>query len=179
MTQSKEDWVKSPWTISIGTAIFSFLLTIGYDYLKEKPILSTIWSIFKWIGNMVWKVLNFDLKIWWLIIIFGLFILTIVIIDKFKNEETLKPDFCSYKEDTLKKWRWTWSWKLDNRKNAWIITDMKAHCPKCATPMIEYSNRYQLSFDCPRCEFRASDAECDEPYKIERIILDNIDRKRS
>lgn len=40
MTQSKEDWVKSPWTISVGTAIFSLLLTIGYDYLKEKPILT-------------------------------------------------------------------------------------------------------------------------------------------
>lgn len=179
MKQSKEDWVKSPWVISIGTAIFSLLLTIGYDYLKEKPILSTIWSILKWIGNAIWKILNFNIKIWWIVIFIGLFILIIVIIDNIKNEGTLTPDFCNYKEDTLKKWSWTWSWKFDNKKKVWTITDMKAHCPKCATPMIEYSDRYQLIFDCPRCEFRASDEQCDEPHKIERIILDNIDRKEA
>lgn len=133
----------------------------------------------KCIEDIVLKILNFELKIWWLIIVIVLFILVIVAIDKFKNEEAFNPDFCSYKEDILKKWRWSWNWKFDNRKNAWIITEMKAHCPKCATPMIEYSNPYDLIFDCPRCEFKASNEECDVPHKIERIILDNIDRKEA
>jgi hypothetical protein len=177
MRKTEEHWIKSPWIISIGTAIFSLLLTMGYDYSKEKPILTTIRTILKWIVNLVWTVLNFDLKVWWIIIAVSLFILIVVIIDKFKKEETFKPDFYSYREDKFKRWKWTWGWKLDSRKNAWVIYDMKAHCPKCDTPMIDHSSVYGLIFDCPRCDFKTRDEQCDEPHKIERIILDNIDRK--
>jgi hypothetical protein len=179
MTKNKEHWTKSAWTISIGTAIFSLLLTIGYDYSKEKPILTTVWAILKGIANLILTVLNFDLKVWWIIIAVGLFILILVIIDKFKKEDTFKPDFYNYREGKFKRWRWTWGWNWISRQNAWIISDMKAHCPNCDTPMIERSSFYGLSFDCPRCEFRASDGQCDEPHKIERIILDNIDRQKA
>jgi len=176
MTRNKEDRRKSPWTISIGTAIFSLLLTMGYDYLKEKPILTTIWTIFKWIGNFVWSVLDFDVKFWWIIVVIGLFILIIKIIYKFKTEEAFKPDFYNYRTDKFKRWTWTWDWKFDAIRKAWIIEDLQASCPKCETPMINNSNRYGLDFDCPRCDFNASDSQCDEPHKIKRIILDNIDR---
>lgn len=171
-------WIKSPWGISIGTAIFSLLLTMGYDYSKDKPVLTTIWNVIIWIWDLILTILNFNLKVWWLIVAIGLFILILYIIDKFKREETFKPDFYSYREGKFKKWKWTWGWNWSQSKNAWGITDMKAHCPNCDTPMIEHSRVYGLSFDCPRCDFRASDNQCDEPHKIERIILDNIDRKR-
>lgn len=179
MIKNKEHWTKSAWTISIGTAIFSLLLTIGYDYLKAKPVLTTIWAIIKYIANLFWTILNFDLKVWWIIVTVLLFILGVVLIDKFyKKEDISKPDFYSYREGRFKKWRWTWGWNWNIGKNAWIITDMKAHCPKCDTSMIDYSNRYELRFDCPRCDFKASNYECDEPHKIERIIIDNIERQR-
>lgn len=171
-------WIKSPWGISIGTAIFSLLLTMGYDYSKEKPVLTTIWKVIVWIWDLLLTILNFNLKVWWLILAVGLFILILYIIDKLKKEETFKPDFYSYREGKFKEWKWTWGWNWSQSKNAWIISDMKAHCPNCDTPMIEHSSVYGLSFDCPRCDFRASDNQCEEPYKIERIIFDNIDRKR-
>lgn len=176
---AKEKWIKSPWAISIGTAIFSLLLTMGYDYSKSKPVLTTVWEVISWIGNFLWKTLNFDLKIWWIIIAVALFILVVIIIDNFKNEETFKPDFYSYKEGRFKRWKWTWSWEWSNSKNVWLISNMKAHCPNCDTPMIGHSSIYGLSFECPRCEFRASDGQCDDPQKIERIILDNIERSRN
>lgn len=179
MTLNKEHWTKSAWTISIGTAIFSLFLTMVYDYSKEKPILSTVWSFLKWIANLIWSVLNFDLKVWWIVVAVFVFILTLVIIDKFKRKETFKPDFYNYREDKFKNWRWSWDWNWNRNKNAWIISEMKAHCPHCDTPLIDHSNSYILSFDCPRCEFNAIDRQCDEQYKIERIILDNIDRQRA
>ena len=178
MTEKKEHWLKSNWTISVGTAIFSLLLTMGYDYSKEKPILTTVWSILKWIGNLVWTILNFDLKVWWILGSVFLFILIAFFVSKFKKEETFKPDFYSYREGRFKRWRWTWGWEWSDGKKAWLISNLTAHCPNCDTPMIDHSSMYGLSFDCPRCEFRASDQQCDEPHKIERIILDNIDRKR-
>ncbi|HCY41083.1 MAG TPA: hypothetical protein DHV48_06965 [Prolixibacteraceae bacterium] len=177
---NKEKWTKSPWTISIGSALFSLLLTMGYDYSKEKPILTTVWSIIKWIRNLLWTIINFDLKVWWIIIAVALFILVIAIIDKFKKEETFKPDFYSYREGTFKRWKWTWTWKIRSSDNVWVISNLEAHCPNCDTPMIERSSiMYGLSFDCPRCEFQSKEGQCDEPHKIERIILDNIDRKRN
>lgn len=171
-------WIKSPWGISIGTAIFSLLLTMGYDYSKDKPVLTTIWNIIVWIWDLIMTILNFNLKIWWLLVAIGLFIFILYIINKFKKQETFKPDFYSYREGKFKRWKWSWGWTWSQSKNAWLISDMKAHCPNCNTPMIEHSSMYGLSFDCPRCDFRANDSQCDEPYKIERIIFDNIDRKR-
>ena len=179
MTQNKDHWIKSPWTISIGTAIFSLLLSMGYDFFKDKPILTTIWSILKWIGNLFWTILNFDLKVWWVIIVVILFVLIIYLIDKLKKEATFKPDFYSYREEESRLWKWTWEWQWNKRKRAWMITDMKAHCPNCDTPMIDNSNMYGYYFDCPRCDFKAENEQCDQPHKIERIILDNIDRERN
>ncbi|HYE08636.1 MAG TPA: hypothetical protein VEF53_00500 [Patescibacteria group bacterium] len=173
-----KNWIKSSWTISIGTAIFSLLLTMGYDYSKSKPILSTILQILKEIWNFTILVLNFNFKVWWLIVgIIVLIAITYLVINS-KPEETFKPDFYSYREGKFKLWRWSWNWKWNNSKNVWCISDLTAHCPNCDTPLIEHSSIYGLIFDCPRCDFRAKDSQSDEPNKIEMIILDNIERKR-
>jgi len=171
-------WFKSPWGISLGTAIFSLLVTMGYDYSKDKPILTTVWNILVWIWNLIISILEFNLKVWWIIVTLGLFIFILYLNNKFKQDETFKPDFYSYREGKFKRWKWSWGWKWSQLKNAWIISNMRAHCPNCDTPMIEHSSTYGLSFVCPRCDFQASNSQCDEPQKIERIILDNIDRKR-
>jgi hypothetical protein len=176
---TREKWTKDPWTVSIATAIFSLLLTIGYDYLKAKPVLSTIWNIVKWVGSFIWTILDFDLKVWGLFV--GVFFLSLILFffSKFQKGDTYKPYFYSYREGHFKKWKWTWSWAWNSGKNAWIISNLKAHCPKCDTPLIQHSSMFELTFDCPRCDFRAYNDQCDEPHKIERIILDDIDRKLS
>lgn len=175
MNPHKEHWKKSPWTISIATAIFSLMLTIGYDYLKEKPILTTILTILKWFKDLGWEILNFDLKIWWIIFALLLVILTIVFIKKLKSKEI--PTFCNYRVDKFKRWRWTWDWQWEQQKKTWSISNIKAHCPNCNTPLLDHSiSIYDLAFDCPRCDFKARKEQCDEPHKIVKIILDNIDR---
>lgn len=174
---TKEKWIKSPWTISIGTAVFSLLLTIGYDFSKKEPILTTIWRIIKWIGNFIMAILDFDLKLWWVLIVIGLLILLLYIIAKIKGAEELKPDFYDYTEDKFKKWNWTWTWEFNKTKEAWVVSKMKAQCPKCETSLIENSSKYEIFFECPRCDFQARNSYCDDPYKIESLILDNLDRK--
>lgn len=173
-----QNWIKSPWTISIGTAMFSLFLTVVYDYSKNKPILSTMWKILKAVFNFFISILNFNIKVWWLLAAIIALILTIYLIDRFKQDENFRPDFCNYREGKFKRWRWTWNWKWSRSVNAWVISDLTAHCPNCDTPLIENVSIYELSYDCPRCDFRASASQCDEPHKIERIILDNINRQR-
>ena len=175
---TKKSFIRSPWTISIGTATFSMLLTILYDSIKQKPILSTLSLVFKWIWNAIITILNYNIKVWWILLGIFIFILILYLIDKFKPEKTFKPDFYDYREDRFRVWKWTWIWKWSQSHKAWIINELKAHCPTCDTPLIDYSSIHGYYFDCPRCSFIARDGQCDNPDKIERVILDNVDRQR-
>jgi hypothetical protein len=172
-------WKSSPWTIGIGTAIFSFSLTLLNDLFKEKPILSSIWQIIKWVGNLIWKILNFDIKVWWIILFIIGIILLIYIIDKFQKEELPKSNSNDYKEDWIKGLKWSWDWEFSNSRNSWILSDLTAHCPKCDTPMIEQSMSIGTYFDCPRCNYKEHNRPGDESYKVQKIIIDNINRRKN
>jgi len=174
----KEEWIRSPWTISIGTAVFSLLLTIVYDFSKQEPILTTIWKITKWTESFILIVLNFDLRLWWVLLGIVFLTLLLYILAKIKNTENFKPDFCKYREDKFKNWTWTWDWEFNKRKEAWVVSKMQAHCPRCETSLIDLSNEYEAFFECPRCDFQAKNNYCDDPFKIETLILDNLDRKK-
>jgi len=172
-------WLKSSWGISIGTAIFSFLLTLGYDVLKDKPVFSTIWMILKAIGKFFVAFLNFELKVWWIIV--GIIIIIGIIYALYKGydkKEETKPAFLKYKNDYFKHWRWSWEWKWSDYKNAWCVSNLTAHCPKCDTAMVDHSSYYDgIRFACPRCNFTAFDNECDQIGNVERVIIDNLNRK--
>lgn len=175
----KKKVIKSPWTIGLSVAFFSFLLTVLYDNLKEKPILSTVVNIIKSIKDFVWSILNNDLKLWWILIAFVLIILIKVLIKNIFNSnsvEDAKPDFLNYKEGKLKKWKWSWDWKWNDLESTWHVLNLSAHCPKCDTPMTDLSTFYGLGFNCPRCRYRAQDMLCEDPEDIERLIIDNLDR---
>lgn len=170
-------WIKSPWTIGIGTAIFSFFLPLIYDYFKQNPFLTTFLVLFKWVSNIIWFILNYNIKVWWLLSA----ILAIVIVITFislKKGKIIKPDFYNYSEDKFKQWKWTWDWEYNRNRGAWNIINMKAYCPKCDTPLIDYSNEFGKNFECPRCEYKAFYDKCDDPAKVERIILDNVEREK-
>jgi hypothetical protein len=173
----KNNWKRSPWTISIVTAIFSLLLTMGYDYFKDIPILTTISSFFKWICGFVLTSLNYEIKIYWLLLAIVVICFVLYIMVKFNKEDTSKPHFFGYNEDSFKNWRWTWEWKFNHSRNAWGIYNLKAHCPKCDTTMNDNSTIMGLNFICPRCDYNAYDSICEDPYKVESIIIDNVDRR--
>ncbi|HEX9061353.1 MAG TPA: zinc ribbon domain-containing protein [Clostridia bacterium] len=179
-----KDFLKSPWVIGIGTAIFSFLLTVINDYLKNKPKLSTISNVIKGIYKTMILILKLKIKVWWLILGIIAIFSTIFFIVKFKESklnkqlELTKPDFCNYKEGKLKRWKWTWNWKWNNSERVWHISNLTAYCPNCDTPLTDLFNPIfnRPRFKCPRCDFDAIDYECENPDDIKSIILDNISR---
>ena len=92
--------LKSPWTISIASALLSFLLTVLYDLIKGKQILSTVGSILTVIWNAVVTFLTFNLKVWWVIVGIAVILFVIYVIASVSNKNgVLKPDFTSYTED--------------------------------------------------------------------------------
>jgi Ca2+/Na+ antiporter len=177
MSKNKAHWIKSPWTIGITTVVLGFILSMVHDYFKEIQFLTSLLSILRWAVNLIWTILDFDLKVWWVIGGLLLFILIIYFILKFEKEEIPKPEFYNYREDKFKLWRWSWEWYWSNTTKEWIILNLKAHCPKCDTKMQNHTVQNFLWFECPRCDLEATETYCDNQEKIERIILDNIDRK--
>lgn len=173
-----KNWLKSSWTVSLGTTVFSLILTMVYDYIKNKPVLSTVLTIFMKLWNFIILILNYRIKVWWLIVGISILIAVVYAISNFKHE-IVKPDFCNYTNGVLKSWRWSWDWHFNISKNAWNISDLTAHCPRCDTPLIDSCTYYRQKFECPRCNYHAIDSKCEEPYKIERLILDNVNRKRN
>lgn len=172
-------WLKSPWGISIGTAIFSFLLTLGYDIVKDKPIFSTIWVVLKKIGRLIFAFLNFEFKVWWIItgiiILIGIVYLLYRVSEKSEKEN---PDFLKYQSGHFQHWQWSWDWRWSNYKQAWCVSNLIAHCPKCDTEMADYSDFFDgVRFVCPRCNYKAVGNECDQAGNVERVIIDNIKRK--
>jgi hypothetical protein len=172
-------WVTSPWAVSLGTALFAPLPFIIYDAIKQQPILTTLSLAGKFLWITLIRLLNFPIKLWWLLSTMVIVILVNSLIKKFFLQEQAKPDFYNYREGKPKRWRWTWGWKFNQSKNTWVICDLVAHCPNCNSSLINKCSIYGPSFSCPLCEFSAiSEHECDESHKIERIILDNVERMR-
>lgn len=173
-------WLQSPWGIGIGTALFSFTLSVCYDILREKPILTTVCSFFVSLYKGILAVLNFNLKVWWVLL--GVVVLFVSIYFLFavkQKNETIKPKFVDYKEDDFRIWRWTWDWKWSNREGVWHVVQLTAHCPKCDTPMVDLSSYiHGVRFHCPRCNFNAEDNECEQDYEVEQVIFDNIERRK-
>jgi hypothetical protein len=101
-------------------------------------------------------------------------VLILYLVYKFSPEGNLKPDFYSYREGTFKNWKWTWDWEWSSYKNSWIISDLTAHCPNCDTPLIHFPNYAMVTYECPRCNYKAMGNQCEKSYQIESIIIDNI-----
>lgn len=173
-------WIKSPWTVSLGTALFSLLGTVLYDYFKEKPILTTINQGVNWLVERFTNFINLEIKLWLILVILAALVLIFILYILIENKKVRKPEFLNYKEDRLKKWRWSWEWKWSETRKAWIISNLEPHCPNCGTTLMEDSNALMFhGFGCPRCDFYAGTEKFEDPRKIEALILDNLNRKES
>lgn len=172
----KKFW-KNPWTISIGTAIFAFLLTILRDLLQEKQIFSTIGSILSSVWRAVLLFLNFNLKVWWVLIGIAVIIAILWLIATLdeKNSENNKPGFTSYTEDHFRTWKWSWEWEFSTYMKKWHIVNLTAHCPKCDTPM--QHDRFEDVFQCPRCRYTAEYDGHETKSQVEAVIIDNLNRR--
>lgn len=173
-------WLNNPWSISIGTATFSLFLTILYDLVKSKPILSSIGQIISWVIKVIVSILTFDIKVYWILIFLIVIVLVLFLFVTNSKPENSKPVFINYKTEKFKKLRWSWSWKYNTKQNAWNVSDLTAHCPKCDTTMLDSdSGIYGLRYECPRCNYVISGGDYEFKDRIETLILDNLRRQEN
>lgn len=166
-------FLKNPWTISVVTAIFSFLLTVFYDLIKGKQILSTVSSLLNTIWSAVISFFNFELKVWWVLI--GIVCLFAILwcISKYYDYKDNDPPFITYTQDSIQGWNWQWIWQKD-LYGKYDIKNLHPVCSKCDTPLVN-SNRFDASLECLRCGHKYKNYLPDFD-NIKIIIADNVHR---
>ncbi len=163
----------NPYTITITGVILSFLLTLLYDFFTKNPFLSTLNNSFSWALDKILQFLNYNVKMWWLIVVIASIIVIKSIAIKINENKVVKPNFLSYREGTLKKWKWTWDYQKNFNK--WEVTNLVPYCPNCDTKMLKVGTGYFFSgYKCPRCEIHFSEYDSEEEILIRSLIEDNI-----
>lgn len=167
-------WIKTPLGIGVVTASLSFMLTLGYDMLRNKPVLSTIESVVVAIWQFLLSCLNFELRVWWvlvgIIILFAILWIVAKISDANSENE---PKFLRYSSDSFDDWCWEWWWEK-NYYGEYDIKGLHPVCPLCKTPLVA-ANDFHSGVICPRCKHRPNDLHTNE-QSILTLIRDNAKR---
>ncbi len=185
----KKIWSDPVWSKVISAfLIIVILFCLSFFIIPEKSNIEnlTIYNSlkfrfeygFEYLYILILKFLNFEIRVWWIIVFLIGAIGILYLIDKFQVKEPDSPNNLIYKKDNFKGWLWTWQWEWNAYQNSWNVSNLKAHCPKCETLLIDtkyFTN--EISFDCPRCSFNHKERDIELPSKIEMLILDNIRRK--
>jgi len=164
-------WFKSPAGIGVGTTLLAFVLTVFYDLVKTKPVLTTILTILQGIWKFILSFLNFQLRVWWVLlgIVGVIFVLYIIFkVDDLKHLDTNLPTFLHYTRDKVLNWTWEWDWEKKYDGKYWI-ENLHPICPHCNTPLVcEYG-----TFKCPRCHF-SEGSNIPNYDTVQIMITDNI-----
>lgn len=177
----KDDKVKkfflNPWTVGIGVAIFSFLLTIIGDVAKGEKILSTFIAIIDWLYNAIHVFLIFDLKVWWVLLGIILLFLLLWIYSKIvdaKESANTEPKFLQYTQDYLLGFKWEWTWEKDFY-GKYSVENLQPICIDCDTPLrYDLTGYYRLK--CLRCNKYYS-GNVPQEDDVKTLIYDNVKKK--
>lgn len=160
---------KKDYKIAIFGGVIAVISSGVYDYIKEKPILTTTKSFFIWIWDNIFEL---ELKIWQILI--GIIIIAIIyaLIKASKTETPAK--FTDYTRDIIHGTEWTWQWDYDILEGKWGVKNINPICDNnCGTRMdITSSFGPGVEAKCPRCDNRMDGLK--DTRTIEALILDNI-----
>ncbi|MBQ7784824.1 MAG: hypothetical protein IJ381_01560 [Clostridia bacterium] len=168
-------FLNNPWVVTVGSSVIFAGLTAVYDYAQKRKVFTTLWwllsSAFKW----VIKILNVELRFWWVLVFAAVIALGVYLISHSKGPELPKiPEFIEYTEEMYGGWKWEWDWEK-NYEGKWDAVNLRAHCPKCDTPMRH--NARETEFRCPRCGKHTFLNQRMISKDVRVVILDNVNRK--
>lgn len=169
-------FLKSPYTISIlGGLIVLIVWSLISDYMSGDKLLTIFSTILTSVYGAIIAFLTFNIKVWWLLLGVSCIIIITLIIANRKPQVQTKLEFTNYTHDRFRTWKWSWNWKFSDYKRGWHVSDLRAHCPKCDTPM--FHDQYEDVFQCPRCHFQSQYDNHEKSHEVEAVIIDNLDRK--
>ncbi|TSJ47610.1 hypothetical protein [Fluviicola chungangensis] len=145
-------------------AIAGAIVTSVVDLIRSKPFYTSIWFGLKWFWN---NILSFPIPVW------GVIIILILSRIKFSSkEQSKKPRFTDYTEDTFAGMNWKWRW--EENMGVMEITGLRPLCGECGTSCSVQQGHLLPYMKCPRCDKSGNILKSIDD--IERIIIDNIER---
>ena len=163
--------------IAFFGALLSIIFTAIYDFIKEKPLLSTFINFLKWIWSHIFE---YQLKVWQILILIVLIWLIKAILKAIKKPkesvtQNKSADWLNYTEDNIGGLNWRWKWERNVLTQQWNVVDLTIACNKCGTSMhLNDSYVYGKQAECPRCDNQIRDYK--DLQKTESIIIDNVKR---
>jgi len=173
----------SKWITSIGGTILLGLATsFIYDWIKEKPILTTVSSIFTSIWKFLIQILRAELKVWWVVLALTLYLVGKKIMSDYRRSITpeLPEKYKSYVRESFTNWNWKWVWKWDGNRKEWDIKNLWPYCKKCDIELLNKSDLLYHVWQCPRCckSYEYNNRETDDYDSVKAVIKNNIARNR-
>lgn len=167
--------LKHPVIVAIIPVILTFILTVLYDMVKNRQLLSTAKNILFFIINCITSFFQFNIKVWWIIvavvIIIGILFILVKIGDA-KNYNTSTPSWMQYEKDYIKGWNWEWKWR-QNSFGQYYVDELHPVCSDCGSPLVYSDDHY--CFECVRCN-RMFQQELPETDHVKMLISDNAKR---
>ena len=161
--------------LAIFGAFASIIFTAIYDLIKDKPLLSTLFTFVRWIWINLFE---FKLRLWQAVLILILYRLIKKLVEKSRessDRRNTKADWLLYTEDLFDGIKWKWGWVRNPLTNKMNINNLTIVCGKCGTSMsLDSSYTYGNNAQCPRCDNRINRYK--DIQKVEAIIIDNVQR---
>ena len=171
-------FLKSPYTITIlGGLIVLIIWSLISDYMSGDKLLTMFSAMLTSVYGVIISFLNFNIKVWWLLLGLTCIVVVSLMFASRKPQAETEPEFKKYTQDYFRTWKWSWNWTFSDYKGGWHISNLKAHCPKCDTPM--QHDRFEDVFQCPRCRFQSQYDNHEKSCEVEAVIIDNLDRKKA
>jgi len=154
----------------ISTLITGLLGSFIYDFIKEKPLFTSLWNIVIWLYE---NILNYKLSLWFVVLLY-IFVFSVFLFLRNRKEIVLP----SYTEDYFDGLLYRWKWQISSNKKEISINlqSIEVCCNKCNTPLKVSDNyNFGLKGECVRCgkyHFALKYMK-----DIEILILDNYNKK--
>ena len=168
--------LKHPVIVAIIPVILSFILTVLYDMVKNRQLLSTAKNILSFIINCVTSFLQFNIEVWWIVVAMVIIIGILFILFKIGNAKNYKqsnPLWIQYQKDSINGWNWEWKWRRDSF-GRYYVDDLHPVCNYCGSPLV-YGDDFCDYLKCVRCNrrFQHGIPQIDH---IKMLISDNVQR---
>ena len=159
---------KLEYKVAVFGALISVLFSTIRDWILEKPFLSTLSIILKWIWN---KFFEFRIPVWVIISV----ILLLVLWNKIKpRKKKTTISFLQYERDEFHGVQWKWNWERNSFTHKWNIINLAPICNNCGTTTILNESYVRIYSNCPRCDNTMNELKSTDIIKA--IIVDNINR---
>jgi hypothetical protein len=124
---------KNPWFVGISGSIIASIIS---DIIGLTKIMSSIWSILKWVAILIvdFFYIKVQISLWFLILlpflVIGIFFLILWLSPR-KKEETKVSLFLDYTENQFGDVLYRWEYARDFISGKLVVDNITHYCPKC------------------------------------------------